>query len=364
MYCPNCGAQVQDGMSFCPECGSDLSKKKSDKPIVITEPAPPKPEKPKKKKSGKNIASVVLIILLVLVIAALVVGIVFQPFSKSGGLIPKKKEIMIPMSASSSDNTANYSYRYDPESKTLTVTDTSSYDNNDHYSPLSLAWMIPLFDSSSDNDQPFIWMCCCDDIASGYAEDYLYANCPLIKNGTIKNIVFSSSFGEDTTSTFTTEENQVTYIDGAPVSYNANGLVSEINDSEDIMDLKYSYDSKGRLVKIGEDDSAIITVTYDNKGRMTSFICPLGVAGNYSTKFSYQGNSNIPTIIIDSTGQDATGSSEAIFTINVELARNHISKFFIHNKSHGKYYDMETGEPSITDDSYDATITYRYQTLS
>ena len=51
MYCPNCGAQVQDGMSFCPECGSDLSKKKSDKPIVITEPAPPKPEKPKKKKS-------------------------------------------------------------------------------------------------------------------------------------------------------------------------------------------------------------------------------------------------------------------------------------------------------------------------
>ncbi len=68
MFCKNCGAEIEEGDTFCPKCGRTAKKLAQEKPDVKYASDEIKP----KEKQGYGIAKLVFVVLVIAIIIYLI----------------------------------------------------------------------------------------------------------------------------------------------------------------------------------------------------------------------------------------------------------------------------------------------------
>lgn len=388
MFCPNCGRGLPDGAEFCPNCGtkiSEIRKAPGGSAAVVSSAtgvtAGKSPEK-KRKLSGGWI-TLISIICVLAVAAAVVLPIYF--------CAP-----LLPVASTTSDGKTSYTYEFDKKNGILTVKgeDTGSYKNDGYLkmSPYAVdQWLIALSDTDSVYNIESLQICLAGtDYMFDDINEYVLANNKYAAEGKIKEI--------DVTTRFASEDGS-DVVDTAKYLFISNdGKVDKITelfkdyDGENVSETYFiSYDEKGRIVKIvDEDGSGGIFKYKDNHflqnedtespddntsdylppfsaeikdGHMAAFDANYGALSSSYTTYKFSGS--LPsTVDIITNSADAMGSSKMSDISKIHYKNKRVIQIDTTRKYDSSYVeDVTSGKVTKEHQKNNVQLTFQYKRI-
>lgn len=288
----------------------------------------------------KKIFSILLSIILAVGVLS---GCSMNAGAKNSTNVTARQDKQIPASCTLSESNGNYNYSYNNSSNTLTITDnTPSPDWEKPRLTNFKAWLVPLFNTTAKETQQALLLALAENIDTYDGQSvityYLYANCPLIADGTITHINYKSNkeYGDES-HTFTAKNGQVASVDGNKIFRNKEGKITKIGDES------IQYKKSGNSSKMIFYDPHCY-INYDELGRIKSFVDNRAGAVGITTTYKYSGNNTLPTSIV--IEEDGGEGDQTTATITLFIEGDNVSRININ-----------------TNGSYNSEFSYQYQTL-